>query len=252
MNLPPENIFGHTKKLAYILDAIGRVVARNPGALIVDYGCGNGEAVGRYIIDHIPPTARYVGVDIHQPSVDHANASFGRSNARFHTSEPNEPADVIVYADVLEHLGEPRLTLCRHADLLKPGGIIVGSIPNGLGPFELESALDRKLRLSERIARFMARVRRTAFEQPPYNSDSGHVQFYRKRPFITMLATSGFRLADFRNGTFFGAMVTERFLRVGGERLMRANSRVADYLPSWTVSTWLFTFEGARRWSHAK
>lgn len=242
MNLPTENLFGHTKKLEYILSALDEVVARNPTATIMDFGCGNGEAVSQYIIGRLPKSARYIGVDLHKPSVEHANRHFSTANATFQTTEPTEQVDLIVYADILEHLDDPGPILSRHARLIRDDGLAVGSIPNGVGPFELESALDRKFRISHRIARLMAKGRGSV-ETVPYNSDSGHVQFYRRAGFARLLKEAGFRLSDFRNGTFFGAMVTERILRVGGAPLMRANARVADFLPFWAVSTWLFRCE---------
>jgi SAM-dependent methyltransferase len=239
--LPPENVFGHTKKLRYILSALDELFARKPDATVVDFGCGNGEAVSQFIIARLPPTARFIGVDLHEPSVDHANRHFAKPNAVFRTIEPIEPIDAIVYADVLEHLDEPSVVLARHsAVLLREGGIVVGSIPNGRGPFELESALDRRFQISDRIAKLMSGVRGSVTEIP-YNSDSGHVQFYSKERFHGLLEFAGFKTVDFRNGTFFGAMVTERVLRIGGTPLMRLNTRVADFLPFWVVSTWLFT-----------
>jgi len=38
--------------------------------------------------------------------------------------------DVIVYADVLEHLVDPWTVLSRQRSLLRPGGLMVASIPN--------------------------------------------------------------------------------------------------------------------------
>jgi 2-polyprenyl-3-methyl-5-hydroxy-6-metoxy-1,4-benzoquinol methylase len=245
MNLPAENIFGHTKKLRYILSAIERVVAARPDATIVDFGCGNGSAVSQYIIAALPNTARYVGVDLHQPSVDFANRHYAAENATFQTDAPFAPGsiDVIVYADVLEHVDDPDAILAQQAALLRQGGVVVGSIPNGIGPFELESALDRRFRISQRIASAMARLKRRNSATVPYNIESGHIQFFRKRSFIRMLQRAGLATVDFRNGCFIGAMVSERVLRHGGAPFMRFNTAVANVLPYWAVSTWLFTAE---------
>jgi 2-polyprenyl-3-methyl-5-hydroxy-6-metoxy-1,4-benzoquinol methylase len=38
--------------------------------------------------------------------------------------------DCLFYADILEHLPDPLAVLRRHADLLKPGGVVVVSVPN--------------------------------------------------------------------------------------------------------------------------
>src|ERR1035437_1146467 len=42
----------------------------------------------------------------------------------------DEPFDAILLIDVLEHLVEPGRVLARLLDLLKPGGLVVASIPN--------------------------------------------------------------------------------------------------------------------------
>lgn len=239
-HLPPENIFGHTKKLQYILRHLEKIVQRNPQARILDFGCGNGAAVSRYLIAALPDNSSYFGVDIHSDSVAHANANFGKRNAVFFDEIPDGAFDAVVYADVLEHLDRPVETLSAHQKLLKPGGEILGSIPNGIGPFEIESAIDRRFKLSQRIASLMQRTRGKDLNSIPYNSDSGHLQFYRKNEFVGILSRSGFETVEFKNGTFFGAMVTERFLRYGGQPLMRANTAIAEVLPHWAVSTWLF------------
>ena len=82
-DLPLENIFGHTKKLQYILHHLAEVVRRNPQARILDFGCGNGSAVSQFLIAALPDTSSYTGVDIHPESVAHANAHFGKKNAVF-------------------------------------------------------------------------------------------------------------------------------------------------------------------------
>ncbi|MCV3243671.1 class I SAM-dependent methyltransferase [Mesorhizobium sp. ZC-5] len=240
MNLPPENIFGHTKKLAYILDHLRQVAEKNPSATVLDFGCGNGSAVSQYIVGALREAATYVGVDIHTESIAYANKHFGKPNARFTNVLPEAgTCDMIVYADVLEHLDQPLEMLREHQRLLKPGGVIVGSIPNGVGPFEIESAIDRRFQISRRIARARSKAAGNT-SAIPYNSDSGHLQFYRKKPFLRMIEDAGFHVTEFKNGTFFGAMVTERVLRLGGTPLMRANTAVAEVLPYWAVSTWLF------------
>jgi 2-polyprenyl-3-methyl-5-hydroxy-6-metoxy-1,4-benzoquinol methylase len=38
--------------------------------------------------------------------------------------------DCLIYADVLEHLADPAPMLCRHAELLRPGGVVIVSVPN--------------------------------------------------------------------------------------------------------------------------
>ena len=245
-SLPPENVYGHTKKLRFILDAIRRFREGHAGPVrLLDFGCGNGSAVSRFLMGE---GIRYYGVDVHEPSLEYARRHFGGEDATFHDHLPRGVAfDVIVYADVLEHLDDPAAVLREHAEVLAPGGMIVGAVPNGYGPFENEKRLDAVLGVS-RLLRLGGRVRRALLRRPapagdgalPYNIESGHVQFYTRRSLFRTLERGGFRVERFAKGAFVGAPLSERFL-LRGERIARVNARLADLLPWWAVSAWYFS-----------
>ncbi len=243
--LPAENVYGHTKKLRFVLDVVRRVREEAGREVsLLDFGCGNGSAVSRFLM---LPGVRYHGVDVHGPSLEYARAHFGREGAVFHDRVPEGVEfDVIVYADVLEHLDDPAGVLREHARVLASGGVVVGAVPNGWGPFENEKRLDALLGIS-RAMRLGGRVRRALLRRPPrageaipYNLDSGHVQFYTRRSLRETLERGGFRMETLVNGAFVGAPLSERFL-LRGTRVAELNARVADRLPHWAVSTWYFT-----------
>ncbi|HEV2473109.1 MAG TPA: class I SAM-dependent methyltransferase, partial [Chthonomonadales bacterium] len=112
-DLPPENIYGHTKKLRYILARLNEARARKQGPIsLLDFGCGNGSAVSQFLI---MPGVEYIGIDIHPASREYASLHYGGSHARFLETIPSEASfDVIVYADVLEHLDDPISILREH------------------------------------------------------------------------------------------------------------------------------------------
>ena len=56
-----------------------------------------------------------------------------------------------------------------------------------------------------------------------------------------MLRAGGYEIGDLDNGAFVGAPMSDRYLFCGSERVARWNARIADRLPHWAVSTWLFT-----------
>ena len=252
LNLPPENIYAHTKKLVYILSVIEKHARRlsQPDSTLslLDFGCGNGAAVSHYLIKSIKSEGgEYLGVDIHEPSLNYAQRNFSDAHARFMKHIPNNYRfDIIVYADILEHLAEPGDILGRHYAMLKDDGCIVGAIPNGYGPFEIEKRIDRWVGLSRllqlmfRLKRLLVGARHDSAEVIPYNMASGHVQFFTKKAFFTLLHNAGFEVVDFMNGAFLGAPIAERFLLRGGT-ITKWNTKVADYLPSWMVSTWYFS-----------
>lgn len=252
LQLPPENIYGHTKKLRYVLARLADLqdrLGRTPR--ILDFGCGNGEAVSQYLIR---AGVDYTGVDFHRPSIEHAAKRFGHRKAvprrRFLRHTPNDgPYDALVYSDVLEHLDDPVTVLTEHRPLLAEHGWLIGSVPNGYGPFEMEKRIGRYTGLGWVLSRVHGGLRRVKhrFKAPPpsdglpYNAACGHVQFYTRASITRTLARGGFKVSHFRKGCFMGSSASARVLR--GQAVMRANNAVAEVLPSWAVSTWYFTAE---------
>lgn len=257
--LPPENIYGHTKKLRFIREECGRF-ARETGRpletlTMLDFGCGNGSAVSQYLVEL---GCRFTGVDIHPPSLEFARANYAGTNAEFLSPEElkGRKFDILVYADVLEHLDRPLDFLGDHVrNLLNPGGVIIGSVPNGYGPFENEKRIDRVLDLTPRLMGLFALRRRLLGkpdrEMPPYNHDSGHVQFFTKGSLLRLLKDAGLEPEKFANGAFLGAPFSEQTV-LRGTKAAELNVAVADYLPHWAVSTWLFTAKPGLRASAAK
>lgn len=239
--LPPENIYGHTKKLRFLLAALERMRARRGGSIhVLDFGCGNGTAVTRFLA---APGVRLHGVDIHRPSLEHARAHC--PGVEFHDRVPHGIRwDAIVYADVLEHLHDPAALLREHLRQLAPDGIVVGAVPNGYGPFEMEkriarwAGLDAAARAGGALRRALGGAARVG-EGPPYNLESGHVQFFTRASLRALLAGAGLRVDRFANGAWLGAPLSERFV-LRGERVARWNAAVADRLPAALVSTWYF------------
>lgn len=249
-NLPEENIWGHRKKLEYLLSVISDIRNQKEGVLrILDFGCGNGSAVTKYLAQIKGVTV--LGVDLHEPSLKYAKENFAKENCKFTSVlEGEDLFDVIVYADVLEHLDDPFEVLRGHYKFLSEYGVVVGAIPNGYGPFEIESWLDRKLNITSLINVFR-RVRNVIRNQAqkqrgqgddliPYNHESGHVQFFTKSSLTRALSDAGFKLVDFKNGVILGANISGIFLGRCAW-FLKFNRQAASQLPSLIVSTWYFT-----------
>jgi SAM-dependent methyltransferase len=247
--LPAEDIFGNTKKLRFVLRAIEDHRAKlGRDVRVLDFGCGNAAAVGRYLIGN---GIRYVGVDFHEPSLSYARRNFGGPNAQFLEAVPEDVTfDVVVYADVLEHVPDPLAIVSGHARHLAEDGIIIGSVPNGYGPCEIEKFVDRHLRLYK-ILHFFKRAFLLLAGRPPkaasaipYNLESGHVIFFTQRSLRRMAAEAGFRIIRFAHGGFVGADLTGSTV-FASARFVDWNVQVADRLPSWIVSTWYFVLARA-------
>lgn len=237
--LPPENLFGRTKKLRFLRDHLERIrsVTKRSTIKVLDFGCGNGEAVCQYIVGN---GVQYYGVDVHPPSLDRARSMIRSPAASFSHEVPgNERFDVIVYADVLEHLAHPEELLVDHRERLEDDGILVGSVPNGKGWFEIEKSMYRATGL-DRMLPHLGRIKRKIFhqERKPYNRDSGHLQFFTKSTLSKLFVSTGFRIEDFQNWTVLASPILDRLCP---SSVAEIDARLADRLPYWMVSGWLFT-----------
>jgi SAM-dependent methyltransferase len=243
-SLPTENINAHTKKLRFLLRNLDELQRQRGREIkVLDFGCGNATAVSQFLIRD---GVLYMGVDIHEPSLAYARMHFSRPRASFVSVVPPDAVfDVIIYADNLEHLDDPLRFLDSHVRQLAPDGVVLGAIPNGYGPFEVERWIDRRFRLSEQIDTLIRWLRRSAVQQRdqvPYNHESGHVQFFTRRSLRRLLGAAGLEITRFEKGSFVGAPLSERLV-LRGEAVAKVNAQVASFMPSWAVSTWYFRAE---------
>lgn len=258
--LLPENVFGHTKKVRLFREAIERLRAasKKSSLRILDIGCGSGYAVTRFLgktSDHV------MGIDMYPPNIAYAEKHFGHSSLHFSCMNAQalcangEVFDVVVMSDVLEHLDDPVSIMQIAVEMLAPDGRLLVTVPNGRGPFEIESALSRVpilglglLRLTDLIVAALNKtvmkgawnkVAAVAPKDLPYNIESGHVQLFSKDNMVNLFKGVGMQIASARNVSFLSGPFTN-YLFAPSERFCAWNSRVADKLPSWFASAWFF------------
>jgi SAM-dependent methyltransferase len=107
--------------------AIAEYLTIRPGMRVIDVGCGPG-----YILRHLPRGIDYIGFDIDQAYIDHANRSFG-DRGKFYcryfdaaAAVAFAGADVVMMNGVLHHIADQELTatLTHVRDVLKDGGVL--------------------------------------------------------------------------------------------------------------------------------
>lgn len=164
-------------------------------------------------------------------------------------------------ADVLEHLDDPQTVLSSCVHLLAPGGQVLVALPNGRGPFELESALAHVpmigamlLRMTDFVVAVLnkyvfrelwTRAIQTLPEDIPYNHDSPHIQFKSRRAWLDLFSRAGYRLIDERNLAFLSGPFSNYLL--GASRgFCGFNVRIASRLPSEIVSNWAFVLQSSK------
>lgn len=257
IDLHPENVYGHTKKVRLTIEAIRNLrSAKDRRLKILDIGCGSGFAVTQFLAidgDDV------LGIDFYQPNIDYAQKHFGSDCLSFacldatQLRDEGNKYDVVVLTDVLEHLHQPEKILQLARDLLADDGIVVVSIPNGFGPYEIESYIHKLPVVGRALDRLFAAwsfvLNRSVFKgrwtelnnrQPgdlPYNYGSPHVQWFTEGRFRRVVEESGLMIVDFRKlSVFSGPFSNYLFGPFIG--LCERNNRLADRLPTWAASAW--------------
>jgi len=212
----PENAYGHARRLAWIRSQL------QPGDAVTELGCGTGSMI-------TIPLAR-AGVTITGFDTDGASVAFGRELLRSAGLDPgilrtggvkslDSPADVIVLSEVLEHVParEADAFLAGVRRALRPGGLLLVTVPNGWGWFELESWLWFRLGLGRLLERLrVADAIRAAKRRlvgpgidahyhltPSTLSPSPHVRRFTLRSVRRQLEQAGFRVVRAEGSALF-------------------------------------------------
>lgn len=236
-----ENLWGYLKRLHFVQHVIEESFpdCAVDSLRVLDVGCGNGSELAL-------PLARLgfqvTGIDIHAPSIEHARQlGSDVANLSYVCGRVEElkspPYDVVILSEVLEHLTEPRILLSAALGHLKQNGLIVVTVPNGYGEFEIDSWLFRMFRL-QRVVDAIARNSNQVTAATD-NHESGHVQFFTRRQLRRLftdcsLSVAREGVASFLAGPFIGHTLAR------SNRFIEWNARVTDRLPRVLASGWYF------------
>lgn len=235
-----ENIYGHAKRLNWIIDYISKE------EFVVELGCGTG-----YMISL--PLSK-IGYSVYGIDVDKNSIAFGRQIFQQEGLDPGNlkvmdiseldfMPDVIVASEVLEHIQDRDLgkVLSTIRERLKPGGSLLVTVPNGFGWFEMESFVWFRTGIGRflqrlKIAGLISRLKCLVFGRdleafyPSTLSNSHHLQRFTYHSIRKLLENNGFELMESTGSVFFAGPFSNLFF-TGIKPIMKVNCILGQWLP---------------------
>lgn len=134
--------------------------------------------------------------------------------------ETNKKFDVIILTEVIEHVANPDTIIGKIYSLLKPDGILILSLPNGFGSYEL--FFDWPLIVWRKIFHIKTIL------------GHYHVNFFTLGKIRSLLNMSGFRHIKFIKSSFFP------IIPFSSTFLERIDNQIAAIMPAQLVNGWMF------------
>ena len=243
-----EDLWGYTKRLRFVREAIATAFPKHPGPSlrVLDVGCGNGSQLALPLA--IGGDLQLTGIDPDNASIEHARRFAGeRANIKFRLGQiedlfDQQPFDVVILSEVLEHLERPAEMLSAGVRLMDSNGILIVTVPNGYGEFEIDSWIFSSFRL-QKVVNALARKREVLGATD--NHASGHVQFFTRARLRRLFDAAG--LVVIREGTasLLAGPIVGHLVRQW-PRFFEWNARITNHLPFSLASGWYFVL-GLRR-----
>lgn len=222
------------KRLDFIVQAMQSL--NKADIKILDIGCGNGNismALGSLGFN-------VTGVDIDETSVNTASARNTFKNVQFRVLDANsfsmnDEFDAVVCSEVLEHLDNPSELVQSIYRILKPGGVLAATVPNGWGPREVlitkpmqwltRNKADGPILFLKKIFGYSNTTRQSS------NPDLTHTQFFSVSGFKKTVGSAGFQLMKFDNADFIERIFPYSFLTRRIKALQSLDCWFADFIP---------------------
>jgi 2-polyprenyl-3-methyl-5-hydroxy-6-metoxy-1,4-benzoquinol methylase len=151
--LDPNDATGRETERLHIARYQFASVYVRPGRLL-DIACGVGYGT-RFLADECAHAVLALGADISKEAIEYARRRYASDRVRFVAADARRFSDAngfdtIVSLETIEHLPDPAGFVSRLVTLLRPGGVIVGSVPTtpsvDANPYHFQDFTERSFR----------------------------------------------------------------------------------------------------------
>jgi SAM-dependent methyltransferase len=244
-----EDLWGYAKRLRFVRGAIRERFGDRAAATlsVLDVGCGNGSHLALPLVQD---GFQITGIDSDEGSIEHARSmAHGISNARFFHGQvealrASDQFDVVILSEVLEHLAEPQQLLAASAGHLAADGLLIVTVPNGYGEFEIDSWLFRTLHMQGLVDKLTQNQKEVMAATD--NHDSGHVQFFTRRRLRRLFVDCDLAIVSEGAGSLLAGPIAGHLLG-RSQKFIEWNARIVDQLPLVLSSSWYFALRRSRK-----
>ena len=224
------------KRLNFIASCLQQGIPA--GGRVLDVGCGNG-VISRHLGQF---GYNVLGIDISQKTIDVARSKNKLSNVQFEAisaealTAQGQQYDAVICSEVLEHLHQPGLLLKTISASLKPEGVLIVTVPNGMGPREVCVTKPMlKARNNPKLWSFINNIKRslgfkgTTVQSQADNLD--HVQFFTRKDLQQLATEHNFQITRFAKTNFVEDVFPFSLFTKRIKFLQAVDCQVAEWLP---------------------
>lgn len=225
------------KRLNFIIDVLK--TSMPAGAEVLDVGCGNG-VISRSLGEK---GFRVRGIDVSEKAIARAKELNKFSNVNFDVVSAEQlVADghryhAIICSEVLEHLNDPGKLLKVLHQTLHDNGVLIVTVPNGMGPRELlvtkpVIALQKKNNWVWKFvqgAKSLFGYKGTTVQSSA--DDLTHIQFFTRPALEKLAAINSFNIVKFGKTNFIEDVFPFSFFAKKIKVLQKLDCAIAEHLP---------------------
>ena len=246
------NRIADIKRLQFIIDILKSNLP--DGAVVLDVGCGNGiisRGLGREGFN-------VYGIDVSERAVEKARSLTDLPNVKFDVISAEQLVadgkryNAVICSEVLEHLDHPEKLLNTLYQSLADDGVLIVTVPNGMGPREvfvtkpvikMQREQNWKWRMLTKTKKLLG-YRGTTVQSEA--DDLTHVQFFTKKALNKLAAENNFRITKFGVTNFIDDVFPFSLLTRKIKALQKLDASIADLLPHGCAGSFVSVWKKSR------